>query len=460
MTPLLRRGLALALIAGLVSTLTVSANPIEEPAFERTWERTDRPVADGVVSRTWMWGPSGHTPQMHEEYLDAPGGERLVQYFDKTRMEINDPDADPGSIWYVTNGLLATELITGRMQIGDNEFVEREPAEVQVAGDDHADSPTYATFTGVLDADPLPTGETIVQTIDREGNVGSESALAVHGATAEHYVEETENNVASVFWEFMNSSGEVYVDGQYQSDQLFENPFFAVGLPITEAYWVHVPVAGEWKDVLAQCFERRCLTYTPDNDPAWQVEAANIGQHYYQWRYDDTPAQPPEPPEAGTSFTDGTYVVGDDIQPGRYVASDPTDSCYWERVSGFSGELDDIIANSFTDYRQIVEIQPGDAGFVSERCGEWVLDGEPVRADTSSDFGDGIFLVGDEITPGTWQSTGDGDSCYWARLDGFSGELADIHANHFGDAGGIVEISDTDVGFETSQCGDWTYLGE
>ena len=27
------------------------------PAFLRTWERTDRPVAEGRVSRTWMWGP-------------------------------------------------------------------------------------------------------------------------------------------------------------------------------------------------------------------------------------------------------------------------------------------------------------------------------------------------------------------------------------------------------------------
>ena len=34
-----------------------------------------------------------------------------------------------------------------------------------------------------------------------------------------------------------------------------------------------------------QCFERRCLTYTPANPAGWQVEAGNVGQHYYQWRY-------------------------------------------------------------------------------------------------------------------------------------------------------------------------------
>jgi hypothetical protein len=36
-----------------------------------------------------------------------------------------------------------------------------------------------------------------------------------------------------------------------------------------------------------QCFERRCLTYTPDNPEGWQVEFGNIGRHYYQWRYED-----------------------------------------------------------------------------------------------------------------------------------------------------------------------------
>ena len=33
------------------------------PAFARTWERTDKPVADGLVSRTWVWGP-GRTEMM------------------------------------------------------------------------------------------------------------------------------------------------------------------------------------------------------------------------------------------------------------------------------------------------------------------------------------------------------------------------------------------------------------
>jgi hypothetical protein len=34
-----------------------------------------------------------------------------------------------------------------------------------------------------------------------------------------------------------------------------------------------------------QAFERRVLTYNPDNSDGWKVEAGNVGQHYYQWRY-------------------------------------------------------------------------------------------------------------------------------------------------------------------------------
>lgn len=45
-----------------------------------------------------------------------------------------------------------------------------------------------------------------------------------------------------------------------------------------------------------------------------------------------------------TSFVDGTYLVGSEIQPGTYRAQ-PEDSCYWERLSGLSGLSSDRIAN-------------------------------------------------------------------------------------------------------------------
>ena len=81
----------------------------------RTWERTDRPVAEGRAVRTWMWGPDPFTEPIQEPYAESPNGMRVVQYFDKSRMEITHPGGDQSSVWYVTNGLLVNELMTGQI---------------------------------------------------------------------------------------------------------------------------------------------------------------------------------------------------------------------------------------------------------------------------------------------------------------------------------------------------------
>jgi hypothetical protein len=56
---------------------------------------------------------------------------------------------------------------------------------------------------------------------------------------------------------------------------------------VTEPYWARVPVGGQPKWVLIQAFERRVLTYTPDNTPEFRVEMGNIGLHYKTWRHPD-----------------------------------------------------------------------------------------------------------------------------------------------------------------------------
>ena len=256
------------------------------PAIEATWARTDKPVIDGIIARTWMWGPGPFTCAMQESYVEAPGGMRLVQYYDKSRMEITNPGGDQNSIWYVTNGLLVVELITGDRQMGHNDFDSYQPAEVNVAGDaDDPNGPTYKTFGSVLNSSPLPVGSTITQTINRAGVVSNDPSLAAQNVTVGHLDAITNHSVAAPFWAFMNSSGTVYQNGALSNANLFPDPVFATGRPITEPYWAQVKVANTVQLVLMQCFERRCLTYTPGNDPAWQVEAGNVGQHYYAWRY-------------------------------------------------------------------------------------------------------------------------------------------------------------------------------
>jgi hypothetical protein len=80
---------------------------------------------------------------------------------------------------------------------------------------------------------------------------------------------------------------------------------------------------------------------------------------------------PPPPPGPKTSFGDGTYRVAIDIVAGTYRAPGG-DSCYWARLEGFSGTLDDIIANGFGQTLPIVTISASDAGFETSRCGPWV----------------------------------------------------------------------------------------
>lgn len=264
---------------------------------------------------TWMWGPASNTPLMFEPYYGARSETyraesldnwRMVIYFDKSRMEITDPTADPNSEWYVTNGLLAQELITGNMQVGDAIWFEMSPANVNVAGDaDDPTGPTYATFYG-LAYEAQSVGSVINQRIDRNGNVTEDSGMDWRDVRAQMWVPETSHTVAGPFWDFMNATG-------------YESPFYVTGLPITEAYWATVKVGGTYKDVLMQCFERRCLTYTPDNALEWRVEMGNVGRHYYTWRYEraSTPVQPvPELPAqqviaTGLNGPRGLFVTAD-----------------------------------------------------------------------------------------------------------------------------------------------------
>ncbi len=71
-----------------------------------------------------------------------------------------------------------------------------------------------------------------------------------------------------------------------------------------------------------------------------------------------------------STFGDGTWRVGTDIEPGTYRTKG-SDGCYWERIAGFSGTFGDIIANDNASGPAVVKIFPSDAGFTSKGCGTW-----------------------------------------------------------------------------------------
>lgn len=161
--------------------------------------------------------------------------------------------------------------------------------------------------------------------------------------------------------------------------------------------------------------------------------------------------KPAAPPVA--SFRDGTYIVGADIAPGTYRNRAPA-RCYWERLNGFGGSLDDILSNSISVGPTVVTILPTDKGFHSSGCGVLTQDLSAITASPSSPFGDGTYIVNTDVAPGRWRSDGAG-SCYWARLRNFTGR-DDIIANNIAKGPSIVEISPGDRGFNSSGCGTWT----
>ncbi|MDQ5824638.1 MAG: hypothetical protein M3441_10580 [Chloroflexota bacterium] len=303
---------SLAGSGGVAATTLHAAAAVESfahPAFQRTWERTDRPVSFGQVQRSWYWGPNPNSGGLLEDYAEGVGGKRLVQYFDKSRMEINNPGGDQNNPFFVTNGLLTVELISGKMQVGNHVYVDRPAANIPLASDtDDPNAPTYVSFQGVanttLGDHPAPNrvGQFATATINKAGQVGNDPSRAnLPGARLAHFEGTTRHNIPQVVWDFLNLSGPVYnpANGQNVNGRLSDPWFYTTGLPISEPYWAKVKIANQPNvDVMIQAFERRVVTYVPTAPAGFQVQMSNIGQHYYDWRYAGTPPAPTVPPAA------------------------------------------------------------------------------------------------------------------------------------------------------------------
>lgn len=122
------------------------------PSFSTLWERNDKLVHDSgatIAGRGYTWGfnAPGNAGYISTELYESKP--RLVQYFDKARMELVNPTS-PDAIPVIT-GLLVKELVTGNRQDGDSTFTTLAPSTVQIADDPNdkggnAIAPTYASF--------------------------------------------------------------------------------------------------------------------------------------------------------------------------------------------------------------------------------------------------------------------------------------------------------------------------
>ena len=169
-----------------------------------------------------------------------------------------------------------------------------------------------------------------------------------------------------------------------------------------------------------------------------------------------TPTPTPKPKPSFATFGDGTFVVGKDIKAGTYRTRAASPGCYYARLKGFGGTVDDILANDNTDAPAIVTIAASDQGFQSTNCGTWTKDLSQLTS-SKTKFDDGMYFVGTDIKPGTYKSSGQ-TGCYYARLAGFSGGLDDIISNNNTDSAAIVTIAASDKGFESKDCGTWAKM--
>lgn len=150
----------------------------------------------------------------------------------------------------------------------------------------------------------------------------------------------------------------------------------------------------------------------------------------------------------------GFYLVGVDIAPGKWESTGTGTRCYWARYDSSQ----DLLGNHYGYAGGTVTVRGTDHQVEFDDCGTWYyVEGadRPLTEDAAEPKDDGFYTVGVEIATGQWRSTGTGDSCYWARLDGYQGILD----NHFGMSGGTITIWASDYEVVFDDCGTWEYLG-
>ena len=329
-----------------------------DPLFEQVWARTDAPVGAGRATRSWYWGPEPGK-SLDEPYAGSKTGTRLVQYFDKARMEVNDPNGDRTSPWFVTTGLLVSEMVAGREQVGDTTYKVMPSAEIALGGDGlgtDPDAPTYTSFRPYAslkgpDDNRVPNrmGQPVTATINRAGTIGDNPAMGFYpGTIIAAYSEELGHNIPQAMWDFLNLKGPVQENGVLNSDQTIANWVFVMGYPITEAYWARIQINGIFYDAMLQMYQRRSLAYVPSMPEGWRVQMGNVGAHYYRWLYGGplpaplvlftptptampsttptsvptgTPASPEPPPTDGTGTSTPTYPPVPTEPPGGFIVS-------------------------------------------------------------------------------------------------------------------------------------------
>lgn len=247
-------------------------------------------------------------------------------------------------------GLVAVVVVVAALVGGD-----RDPSDQEVAASRSDDpAPTGTPTPGATTTpdqptaedtapDPEPTPTAVTPTGTDEP---TSTAPPDPGQTA---TDQGEPAPVPVFGDGDQVVGEDVRPGTYRSDGA-----------TAACYWERVAgTSGDFEEIAANG------NLSPEIVTIDEADTGFTSQGCGDWfTVEDTyPAVP------ATAFEDGTFAVGEHIEPGAYQAEGGTDQCYWERRSGFSGEFGDIVANGST--ATTVEIDSSDAGFTSSGCGRW-----------------------------------------------------------------------------------------
>lgn len=135
----------------------------------------------------------------------------------------------------------------------------------------------------------------------------------------------------------------------------------------------------------------------------------------------------------------GTYVVGSEIEPGFYRASR-----YYARLDQNQEIIDnDLVTNNGWT---VVQVESSDV-FIEFSGVAYPLEVMPVLNPIEEGFTDGSYLVGADVSPGTYRvSSANGRSAYAARL-GCDGDIID---NDLNDGSVILTVQDSDCIFSIS----------
>jgi hypothetical protein len=258
----------------VVSTLPVrSSQPsaFADPAFSRFYSRSSG------TEQQLLWG-GGPLVSLVEPFTGAPGNRRLVQYFERGRMEIADSSASTTTTGSISQGLLVREMATGYVQLGYDEFVQGEPAPIALFGSAADTGDAALTYAGFEDAVAIEAGNRTGELLDAWIGPGGEISEATPPVDilAGSYEPVTGHNVPDVTASWL------------KTDPFGITPGDALGLPISEPYWTHSG-KGDAGISLVQLFERRVVVYTPDLPLAERFSLTSTGRHYYRWRYGNDP---------------------------------------------------------------------------------------------------------------------------------------------------------------------------